>query len=41
MGGGLDGGQTDSVAQAVRRGTERLKTVLDGGTPSPLPADLD
>lgn len=33
MGGGLDGGQTDSVEQAVRQGTERLKTVLDGGTP--------
>lgn len=41
MGGGLDGGQTDSVEQAVRQGTERLKTVLDGGTPSPQPADLD
>ncbi|MGC0386515.1 hypothetical protein [Streptomyces sp. SAI-129] len=41
MGGGLDGGQTDSVEQAVRQGTERLKTVLDGGTPSPLPGDLD
>ncbi|MGW0301600.1 hypothetical protein ACWDYK_33585, partial [Streptomyces anthocyanicus] len=41
MGGGLDGGQTDSVEQAVRQGTERLKTVLDGGTPSPQPTTMD
>ncbi|MFE1238979.1 hypothetical protein [Streptomyces tendae] len=41
MGGGLDGGQSDSVAQAVRQGTERLKTVLDGGTPSPQPTTMD
>ncbi|MGW4430346.1 hypothetical protein [Streptomyces tendae] len=41
MGGGLEGGQTDSVEQAVRQGTERLKTVLDGGTPSPQPTTMD
>ncbi|MDX3371373.1 hypothetical protein PV387_36150, partial [Streptomyces sp. ME02-6987-2C] len=41
MGGGLDGGQADSVEQAVRQGTERLKTVLDGGTPSPQPTTMD
>ncbi|MFG2318982.1 hypothetical protein [Streptomyces tendae] len=41
MGGGLDGGQTDSVEQAVRQGTERLQTVLDGGTPSPQPTPMD
>ncbi|MEU4986183.1 hypothetical protein [Streptomyces sp. NPDC021969] len=41
MGGGLEGGQTDSVAQAVRQGTERLQTVLDGGTPSPQPTTMD
>ncbi|MFG2680556.1 hypothetical protein [Streptomyces sp. NPDC048392] len=40
-GGGLDGGETDSVQRGVRQGTERLKTVLDGGTPSPLPGDVD
>ncbi|MFA3873192.1 hypothetical protein ABS735_05830 [Streptomyces sp. MMCC 100] len=40
-GGGLDGGQTSSVEQGVRQGTERLKTVLAGGTPSPQPTDLD
>ncbi|MFH8440560.1 hypothetical protein ACH4D3_04880 [Streptomyces sp. NPDC018026] len=41
MGGGLDGGQTDSVEQAVRQGTDRLRTVLDGGTPSPQPTTMD
>ncbi|MFF4474248.1 hypothetical protein ACFYZ3_32430 [Streptomyces sp. NPDC001599] len=41
MGGGLEGGQTDSVAQAVRQGTERLQTVLDGKTPSPQPTTMD
>ncbi|MET8482650.1 hypothetical protein ABZV76_01880 [Streptomyces tendae] len=41
MGGGLEGGQTDSVEQAVRQGTERLQTVLDGGTPSPQPTTMD
>ncbi|WP_399892702.1 hypothetical protein ACGH7X_33925 [Streptomyces sp. BBFR51] len=40
-GGGLDGPQTSSVERGVRQGTERLKTVLDGGTPSPQPTDLD
>lgn len=40
-GGGLDGGQTSSVERGVRQGTERLKTVLDGGTPSPQPTNLD
>ncbi|WP_399141870.1 hypothetical protein Q3A86_31330 [Streptomyces sp. NBUA17] len=40
-GGGLDGGQAASVERAVRQGTERLKTVLDGGTPAPLPGDVD
>ncbi|AQS66407.1 hypothetical protein [Streptomyces pactum] len=38
-GGGLDGGEASSVEQAVRQGTERLKTVLDGGTPSPQPTN--
>ncbi len=32
-GGGLDGDEAASVEQAVRQGTERLKTVLDGGDP--------
>ncbi len=41
MGGGLDGGQTETVQQAARQGTDRLKTVLAGGTPSPQPTDLD
>ncbi|MFI7390323.1 hypothetical protein [Streptomyces tendae] len=41
MGGGLDGGRTDSVEQAVRQGTERLQTVLDGGTPSAQPTPMD
>ncbi|MFB7090452.1 hypothetical protein [Streptomyces sp. NPDC056296] len=40
-GGGLDGDEAASVEQAVRQGTERLKTVLDGGTPSPQPTNLD
>ncbi|GAA4981504.1 hypothetical protein [Streptomyces hyderabadensis] len=40
-GGGLDGAQASSVEQAVRQGTQRLKTVLDGGTPSPQPTNLD
>ncbi|ANB09755.1 hypothetical protein SAM40697_5800 [Streptomyces ambofaciens] len=40
-GGGLDGGQGSAVEQAVRQGTERLKTVLDGGTPSPQPTTMD
>ncbi|CAL9277372.1 hypothetical protein SUDANB5_05898 [Streptomyces sp. SudanB5_2050] len=40
-GGGLDGDQKDSVEQATQAGAERLRTVLDGGTPSPQPTDLD
>ncbi|TDT42798.1 hypothetical protein EV562_101770 [Streptomyces sp. BK208] len=40
-GGGLDGGQSSSVQQGVRQGTERLQTVLAGKTPSPQPANLD
>ncbi|MEZ7002162.1 hypothetical protein [Streptomyces sp. AD55] len=36
-GGGLDGGETDSVRQAAGQGTERLQTVLAGRTPSPHP----
>ena len=40
-GGGLDGGQASSVERGVRQGTERLQTVLDGGTPSPQPTNLD
>lgn len=39
-GGGLDGDEVASVERAVRQGTERLKTVLDGGTPSPQPTNL-
>ncbi|MFE0202307.1 hypothetical protein [Streptomyces sp. NPDC058985] len=39
-GGGLDGDQADAVEQGVRQGTERLKTVLDGGTPSPQPTPM-
>jgi hypothetical protein len=39
--GGLDGGQASSVERGVRQGTERLQTVLDGGTPSPQPTNLD
>ncbi|MET7815378.1 hypothetical protein ABZT26_31580 [Streptomyces sp. NPDC005395] len=40
-GGGPDGGQASSVERGVRQGTERLQTVLDGGTPSPQPTNLD
>ncbi|MGV9279764.1 hypothetical protein [Streptomyces sp. NPDC003730] len=40
-GGGLDGGQSSSVQQGVRQGTERLQTVLAGKTPSPQPTNLD
>ncbi|MFG3082184.1 hypothetical protein [Streptomyces parvulus] len=39
-GGGLDGDQGDAVEQGVRQGTDRLKTVLDGGTPSPQPTPM-
>ncbi|MFE2353376.1 hypothetical protein [Streptomyces parvulus] len=38
--GGLDGDQADAVEQGVRQGTDRLKTVLDGGTPSPQPTPM-
>ncbi|MFD8272174.1 hypothetical protein [Streptomyces flaveolus] len=40
-GGGLSGGETDSVQQATQQGTERLQTVLAGKTPSPQPGNLD
>ncbi|MFC8867127.1 hypothetical protein ACFUAC_05635 [Streptomyces sp. NPDC057148] len=40
-GGGLDGGELSYVEQGARQGTERLKTVLAGGTPSPQPTNLD
>ncbi|MFB7650967.1 MULTISPECIES: hypothetical protein [unclassified Streptomyces] len=39
-GGGLEGDQADAVEQGVRQGTDRLKTVLDGGTPSPQPTPM-
>ncbi|MFH9002471.1 hypothetical protein ACH4E5_04400 [Streptomyces afghaniensis] len=39
--GGLDGGESDSVQQAVRLGTQRLKDVLAGRTPSPNPGEVD
>ncbi|MFE1251297.1 hypothetical protein [Streptomyces sp. NPDC058735] len=39
--GGLDGGQKDSVDQAVKQGTQRLKDVLAGKTPSPNPSMFD
>jgi hypothetical protein len=40
-GGGLSGGETDSVQQATQQGTERLQTVLAGKTFSPQPGNLD
>jgi hypothetical protein len=40
-GGGLDGGQDDSVEQAVRRGTPRLEDVLAGKTPAADPGNVD
>ncbi|MDQ1014704.1 hypothetical protein [Streptomyces afghaniensis] len=39
--GGLDGGESDSVGQAVRLGTQRLKDVLAGRTPAPNPSEFD
>ncbi|MEV5549660.1 hypothetical protein AB0L35_26565 [Streptomyces sp. NPDC052309] len=39
--GGLDGGQAGSVTQGVKLGTQRLKDVLAGRTPSPQPGELD
>ncbi|CAM5295376.1 hypothetical protein [Streptomyces coeruleorubidus] len=38
--GGLDGDEDDSVEQAVRLGTQRLKDVLAGKTPSPNPGEV-
>ncbi|MGW0472902.1 hypothetical protein [Streptomyces coeruleorubidus] len=38
--GGLDGDEDDSVEQAVRLGTQRLKDVLAGKTPSPDPGEV-
>ncbi|MET9682449.1 hypothetical protein [Streptomyces coeruleorubidus] len=38
--GGLDGDENDSVEQAVRLGTQRLKDVLAGKTPSPDPGEV-
>ncbi|MET9257738.1 hypothetical protein [Streptomyces sp. NPDC003717] len=40
-GGGLDGGQTDSVTAGARTGTDRLKTVLSGKTPSSEPGGVN
>ncbi|MFI6851172.1 hypothetical protein [Streptomyces sp. NPDC050416] len=39
--GGLDGGESDSVGQAVRLGTQRLKDVLAGKTPAPNPGEVE
>ncbi|KOG29378.1 hypothetical protein [Streptomyces resistomycificus] len=39
--GGLDGDESDSVEQAVRIGTERLKDVQAGRTPSADPGEVD
>ncbi|MGA5900928.1 hypothetical protein [Streptomyces venetus] len=39
--GGLDGGEQDSVDQAVKLGTQRLKDVLAGKTPSSNPGEFD
>ncbi|WP_328346109.1 hypothetical protein [Streptomyces violaceus] len=39
--GGLDGGETDSVEQAVKLGTQRLKDVLAGKTPAPDPSQVE
>ncbi|WP_086564033.1 hypothetical protein [Streptomyces africanus] len=39
--GGLDGGESGSVGQAVRLGTQRLKDVLAGKTPTPNPSEFD
>jgi len=39
--GGLDGGQKDSVEEAVKQGTPRLKDVQAGKTPKPNPSELD
>lgn len=39
--GGLDGGEKDSVEEAVKQGTPRLKDVQAGKTPKPNPSELD
>jgi hypothetical protein len=39
--GGVDGGEADSVEQAVKQGTQRLKDVLAGRTPAPQPGEVD
>ncbi len=39
--GGLDGGEADSVNEAVKQGTPRLKDVLAGKTPTPNPSEYD
>ncbi|MET9390114.1 hypothetical protein ABZY20_06810 [Streptomyces sp. NPDC006624] len=39
--GGLDGDENDSVEQAVKQGTPRLKDVLAGRTPTPNPSQIE
>lgn len=39
--GGLAGGESDSVEQAARLGTQRLEDVLAGKTPSPNPGEVE
>ncbi|MFF7313926.1 hypothetical protein [Streptomyces sp. NPDC008137] len=39
--GGLDGDEQDSAEQAVRIGTQNLKDVLAGKTPSPDPSEVE
>ncbi|GHB31888.1 lipoprotein [Streptomyces viridiviolaceus] len=39
--GGLDGGEADSVTQGVELGTQRLKDVLAGKTPTSNPGQFD
>ncbi|MEV5355450.1 hypothetical protein ACIPM2_24455 [Streptomyces sp. NPDC086081] len=39
--GGLDGGEDDSVEQAAKLGTQRLKDVLAGRTPAPAPGEVE
>lgn len=39
--GGLDGDEQDSVEQAVKIGTQNLKDVLAGKTPSPDPSEVE
>ncbi|MDC0767182.1 hypothetical protein [Streptomyces sp. HD] len=39
--GGLDGGEEDSVDQAVKLGTQRLKDVLAGKTPAASPSEIE